>query len=250
MKVVRRADCCKKRVIDPRDYLFEDLAKQKCMKPNVPRIYSLKDKFPPVYDQGQSGACTACAAVGCDDYYYHAPKKKGWIPSWKYTYYNTKMLDDDLQADDGTCIDFALKSVRKLGACNSKVWSNDEPWNKRPSEAAYRDGLKGHEITTFHRMKNLNQLKQAISNGYPVPASLAWAFKSYDDNFILNTPTKKEINNAGGHAVVVVGYDDDRQLVEIRNSWGDWWGNNGYAYITYDVFKIIVDWGDTYAVVR
>ena len=248
MKVVRRADCCKKRVIDPRDYLFDDLEKQKSMSPNVPVTYNLKEKFPPVYDQGQSGTCTSCSALACDDYYYHTPKGRGWIPSWKFTYYNQKK-PDDLKLDDGSNVERALKMVRKYGACNSKVWPNDEKWNLKPSEEAYKDGLKGHEITTFHRLKNMKQLKQAISHGYPVPASVSWAFKDYDENFIMNTPTDKEIEKSGGHAIVIVGYDDNRKLIEIRNSWSTLWGNQGYAYITYDVAKKIIDWSDTYAVV-
>ena len=241
---------CKKRPsIDPRDYLFEDLHKSKPMKPYIPTAFSLKDKFPPVYNQGQTGTCTSCAVLACDDYYYH--DKPAWLPSWIFTYYNQKKMNHDMKADDGSCVEFALKAVRKFGACNSKVWSNDEAWNKKPSDEAYANGLKGHEITTYHRLKNLSQLKQAISNGYPVPASVTWAFRDYDENYILNKPTQKEIDKCeDGHAIVVVGYDDATQLIEIRNSWSNLWGNEGYAYMTYNTFKMVVDYSDTYAVVK
>lgn len=245
----RALGCKKKAVIDPRDYLFEDLEKKKAMSQFVPIAFNLKDKFPAVYDQGQSGTCTSCAVLACDDYYNHAPKGKGWIPSWKFTYYNQKK-PDDLKVDDGSNVERALKIVRKYGACNSKVWPNDSQWNLKPSEEAYKNGLKGREITTFHRLKNMHQLKQAISNGYPVPASIVWAFRDYDENFIMNTPTKKEIKQSGNHAIVIVGYDDETGLIEIRNSWSAGWCNDGYGYITQDVFVQIIDWSDTYAVVR
>ena len=34
----------------------------------------------------------------------------------------------------------------------------------------------------------------------------------------------------GGHAMVVVGYDDDKYggAFEILNSWGTYWGNKGF----------------------
>ncbi len=36
------------------------------------------------------------------------------------------------------------------------------------------------------------------------------------------------------HAVVVVGYDDGRATVTVRNSWGMTWGAGGYADLTYE----------------
>jgi C1A family cysteine protease len=62
--------------------------------------------------------------------------------------------------------------------------------------------------------------------------------------------TKKEIKESNGHAIVFVGYDDSRQVVEFRNSWSNQWANNGYAYMTYDVLKKVMWWDDTYAIVR
>ena len=42
-----------------------------------------------------------------------------------------------------------------------------------------------------------------------------------------------------GHAVTIVGYTSDRFI--IRNSWGEGWGDNGFAYasLSYaqDAFK-------------
>jgi rhodanese-related sulfurtransferase len=40
------------------------------------------------------------------------------------------------------------------------------------------------------------------------------------------------------HCVVIVGYDDDQGCWICKNSWGSWWGENGYFRIGYDECKI------------
>jgi C1A family cysteine protease len=37
----------------------------------------------------------------------------------------------------------------------------------------------------------------------------------------------------GGHAVLAVGYDDAKQVLIVRNSWGPAWGYQGYFYMPY-----------------
>ena len=37
----------------------------------------------------------------------------------------------------------------------------------------------------------------------------------------------------GGHAIVIVGWDDNKRAWRIKNSWGTGWGEGGYAWIKY-----------------
>lgn len=41
----------------------------------------------------------------------------------------------------------------------------------------------------------------------------------------------------GGHAYVVNGYNRERKLVRIKNSWGRAWGLKGHAYLSFDDFE-------------
>lgn len=37
----------------------------------------------------------------------------------------------------------------------------------------------------------------------------------------------------GGHAVMIVGYDDSTQRFTCQNSWGKKWGDRGFFYMPY-----------------
>ena len=237
-----------KRTLSSRLTNLRPAKRKACMK-YIPAAYSLKSKFPPVYCQ-HWGDCTANAACGCDDMIYHNNPER-WIPSTVFTYYNSKASDHDLKDDDGSNVETALKMIKKFGVCSAKIWPNDTQWNEKPSAEAYENGLRGKEVKKWYELKNMKQMKQALFSGYPVAAAVAWAFKEYDSNFIMNSPTDREINNApSGHAIVIVGYDDAAKLVEFRNSWSDQWANGGYAYMTYETFRRVIWWDDTYAVMK
>lgn len=47
----------------------------------------------------------------------------------------------------------------------------------------------------------------------------------------------------GGHAMLVVGYDDEGGYLIVRNSWVEQWGDNGYCYLPYEYYTngLIVD---------
>jgi len=40
----------------------------------------------------------------------------------------------------------------------------------------------------------------------------------------------------GGHSMAIVGYDDEKKIFIVRNSWSDKWGDKGYFYIDYEYF--------------
>lgn len=237
----------KRKQQNPTNWQFSD--HPACMAEQLPVKKSLKSKFPPVYTQIY-GSCTANAVVACDAFYYHTNK---WRPSATFTYHQARVLCGcgKSKKDDGATVETALDAVRKYGVCDSAVWKNEEPFYKKPSEEAYKNGLKGHELTKYYQVKSLTQIKKAISKGYPVAIAVAWAFSNYDENFVMNSPTDEEIKECeSGHAIVVVGYDDEKKLVEIRNSWSEQWANGGYAFIDYATLKRVIWFSDSYAVVK
>ncbi|GKT07291.1 C1 family peptidase [Desulforhabdus sp. TSK] len=47
----------------------------------------------------------------------------------------------------------------------------------------------------------------------------------------------------GGHAVLLVGYDDSAQCFLVKNSWGTGWGEAGYFKISYNELKSLTHFG-------
>ena len=59
----------------------------------------------------------------------------------------------------------------------------------------------------------------------------------YDFQFIPDS------RSGGGHAVNIIGYDDNREMLRLRNSWGSGFGNYGYFEMSYSDFKrFSFDW--------
>lgn len=84
-------------------------------------------------------------------------------------------------------------------------------------------------------------LKAAVYNRGPVNVGymVYEDFSSYKSGVYEHTWGSAE----GGHAVVIVGYDDTEQCFIVKNSWGTGWGESGYFRIAYSQVTNQVEFG-------
>lgn len=84
--------------------------------------------------------------------------------------------------------------------------------------------------------KKVSAVKLAISQKHPVMIGMLLK-DNFDylnaSNYIYNPGDGLYV---GGHAMVVVGYNDITKRFEILNSWGENWGNKGYFEMSYSDF--------------
>jgi hypothetical protein len=103
------------------------------------------------------------------------------------------------------------------------------------------------KLKKWKSISTIKGIKQSISQNYPVLYGINYVPPSFDKLINCKTqdcywnpdPKEKLIpeSRAIGHAMLIVGYDDDKQAVLVLNSWGKNFGNNGYFWIRYeDVF--------------
>ncbi len=67
------------------------------------------------------------------------------------------------------------------------------------------------------------------------------------DEAFIHHPAGKIWNSIGttigGHAMVVVGYDDAKRAFKLMNSWGTQWADGGYCWVDYEHFRLVVTEG-------
>lgn len=78
----------------------------------------------------------------------------------------------------------------------------------------------------------LDQVKKALSDKKPVVIGIDCSKSFFETKDVWNGNTS---DFKGGHALCITGYDDTFQngAVEVMNSWGIEWGQNGFGWIKY-----------------
>ena len=79
--------------------------------------------------------------------------------------------------------------------------------------------------------------KQALAAGMPVVVGMNVLHNFYELRNALHWhPAIGNTTPAGGHAMVVVGYDDRKGAFRLMSSWGKNWGDQGFIWIKYADF--------------
>jgi Protein of unknown function (DUF1573)/Papain family cysteine protease len=52
--------------------------------------------------------------------------------------------------------------------------------------------------------------------------------------------TRGAASTSLNHALVIIGYDDAKQVFKVQNSWGGTWKDSGYSYISYGTVGDVV----------
>jgi C1A family cysteine protease len=220
---------------DQRDLMYS--APVMVMK-KIPPKKDLRSKCPPVYNQGHIGSCTANALGAAFQFARRKQKLKDFIPSRLFLYYNERVMINTVNSDSGAYIRDGIKSLNKNGICPEKEWKYiEEKFTVKPPKKCYDDALKS-TVKSYERLNNTNltQLQSCISEGYPFVFGFT-VYESFLSQAVAKTgmmpmPKAKE-KVAGGHAVMAVGYDDKKQVMIVRNSWGKDWAVKGYFYMPY-----------------
>lgn len=83
-------------------------------------------------------------------------------------------------------------------------------------------------VTNYGALSTLADIKNAISMHLPVEMGFN-VYTSFETAFDNGTIFKKVSGQLlGGHAIVIIGYDDSKNAVLIQNSWGTSGGDATY----------------------
>jgi len=206
---------------------------------SINKSIDLREKCPSVYAQGKLGSCTANAIAGAYEFdMMKEEEKKIFVPSRLFIYYNERNMEGNVKKDAGAEIRDGIKSINKQGICNEKDWPYDiSKFTIKPPKELYKKA-QHHKAIKYQRVQqDIQHMKQCLNEGYPFVFGFA-VFESFETKEVAITGNmkmpKEEEKILGGHAIMAVGYDEDKKVFIIRNSWGEEWGDKGYFYMPYE----------------
>ena len=113
-----------------------------------------------------------------------------------------------------------------------------DEYKTKPADNCYSTA-RDFKIKEYLKLdnSNLNNLKSCLADGFAFIFGFT-VFESFESDEVSKTgfvpmPAKHE-KVLGGHAVMGIGYDDEKQVIICRNSWGKEWGDEGNFYLPYD----------------
>ena len=232
---------------DPRDYLYG--VEGHHLRKAIPKRVDLRSHCPKVQNQGRLGTCTAHAVAAAFRYEQKVQKLRVIRPSRLFIYYNERKIGKQRKLKHVVRLRDALKSVSKHGVCPESLWEyNDDSrtfWIKPPKEAYNAATLR--RVFEYHRIPNeeakpatfLRLLKRCLADRCPVLFGFS-VYESFETGSVMRTgvmvrPNTRKEKFHGGHAVMAVGYDDNKRAVLVRNSWGGEWGTGGHFWMPYSI---------------
>ncbi len=205
----------------------------------LPASVSLTPRLPPVFNQGQLGCCvdnSISSALQFDAMKNKQPDAD-MVRSRLFLYYNARVLEGTVESDSGSSVRDGIKSAATYGACNELVWPYDvAQFTVRPTNVCYQTAVSYKALVYYSVDQGLIAIKTCLAEGYPVIIGIS-VYESFESDEVAATgvvpmPSPGE-SLLGGHCVLMVGYDEARQQVECRNSWGRQWGVDGNFFLPY-----------------
>ncbi len=210
----------------------------------LPPKADLSAMFPVPGNQGRESSCVGWAVAYALKSYQEAVERK-WRPDSPQRLFSPAYIYNQIRkspdCQGGTSFVEALNLVRKDGVALLSDFPYIDGQCAAQPDTAVRQRARVFAISDWRRVnvQDETEVKNHLAAGFPVLAGIIIDRLFF--NFRGGGVYKKfSGQGSGGHAVVVVGYDDGRKAFKLINSWGRQWGDGGFGWISYDAFREVV----------
>jgi C1A family cysteine protease len=206
---------------------------------NLPEAVDLSQDFPTPGSQGKQGSCTAWATNYAAHSFYEK-KRQGWSLKDPDHLFSPAFIYNQLNRGNcqtGSSISSALDILTHVGSIALTEFPYSEDNCSRIPDASELSGAQTYQINGYKRLDEhkLDDIKGQLFQDNPVIVGL-WVNRAFDKLRGNEIYDDLSSDQGGGHAMVVVGYDENKQAFKLINSWGKNWGENGFGWISYAAF--------------
>ena len=209
----------------------------------LPATVDISASMPPIGNQGAENSCVGWASGYAIKSFQEAQEHKwslsgGTGPNGINTdhVFSPAFIYNQINGgkDNGSIFTDAFSLLEKQGAA---PWSSMPyvagQYTNQPTAAAIA-AAKPYIISTYYSLPkaNLGQIKTVLASGQPV-------FWGAEIDNVLENGKFAILSGAfgtdeGGHAMTLVGYDDNKQAFKVMNSWGTGYEQSGFFWVSYD----------------
>jgi len=216
---------------DKRDYLVTTLVSDIIDK--LPSKIDYTAEMSEVRNQGGEGACAGFAGTAIKEWMEFHDYDRYIDLSERFLYEEAKKISGH---KEGTTLKAVAKVLVDKGICEEKFWPYEANKPRQAYSGAYHNALKYKIEPVYVRITNEKELKASLVKFGPLHIGVLVYRNWYrqKNGHIPDANWCERIQGyLGGHAIALVGYDDETKLYKFKNSWGTGWGQNGYGFLSY-----------------
>jgi hypothetical protein len=216
--------------IDDRDWKISKCLARSAGAP-LPNYIDYSSVVPIVRDQESLGSCVGFAATEVKTAQEAADLGQNYWFSPLFIYWLRENSGEGMYLRD------AMKILSEYGVCEEYLLAYKKNMASRGTpDKRHFSNAANFKIAAYARISTVDEMRRTLVENGPfiIAVPVYESFHNVGRDGKIPLPNTATEVLSGGHALCVVGYDDQHELFKIKNSWGETWGAKGFGFLPYE----------------